>query len=107
MIYVMIHVHITGQSPSLSDPRTYCTRCVALPSVVSTLRALFMASKQTATDLCARLGAQRFEELQLMKYAWKQSVIDFAECNSAPVKICLTEYEDLFTADKELQEFYN
>ena len=68
---------------------------------------LFSASKQTATDLRARLGAQRFEELQLMKYAWKKSVVDFAECNSAPVEICLTEYEDLFTADKELQEFYN
>ena len=68
---------------------------------------LFSASKQTATDLCAWLGAQWFEELQLMKYAWKQSVIDFAECNSALVEICLMEYEDLFTVDKELQEFYN
>lgn len=67
---------------------------------------LFLASKQTATDLHSQLGAQQFEELQLMKCAWKQSIIDFAECNSAPVEVCLMEYEDLLTADKELQEFY-
>ena len=68
---------------------------------------LFSASKQTATDLRSKLGAQRFEELQLMKYAWKHNIVDFAACNTAPVDINLKEYEDLAIADKELEEFYD
>jgi hypothetical protein len=68
---------------------------------------LFSASKQTATDLRSKLGAQRFEELQLMKYAWKRSVVDFAACNTAPVDIYLKEYEDLADAEKDLEEFYD
>ena len=68
---------------------------------------LFSASKQTATDLRSKLGAQRFEELQLMKYAWKHNIVDFAACNTAPVDINLKEYEDLAIADKDLEEFYD
>ncbi|KAF8701673.1 hypothetical protein AX14_000341 [Amanita brunnescens Koide BX004] len=70
-------------------------------------KRLFLASKQTATDLHLKLGAQRFEELQLMKYAWKHNIVDFTACNTAPVDINLKEYEDLAIADKDLEEFYD
>jgi hypothetical protein len=66
---------------------------------------LFSASKQVATDRCARLGAQRFEELQLMKFAWRQGIVDTAAWNSSEnceiEQVDVEEYKDLFVADVE------
>lgn len=63
---------------------------------------LFSASKQVATDRRARLGAKRFEELQLMKFAWRHSVVDVAAWNSSEVEeVDVEEYKDLFIADVE------
>jgi hypothetical protein len=63
---------------------------------------LFSASKQVATDRHARLGAQRFEELQLMKFAWRQGVVDTAAWNSSEIEpVDVEEYKDLFVADVE------
>ncbi|KAM6502313.1 hypothetical protein JOM56_002290, partial [Amanita muscaria] len=42
---------------------------------------LFSGSKQTATDRRARLGSDRFEELELMKFSWKKNLIDIATWN--------------------------
>ena len=66
---------------------------------------LFSASKQVATDRRARLGAQKFEELQLMKFAWRQGIIDIAAWNSSEVEqVVVEEYKDLFVADVEQAE---
>jgi hypothetical protein len=63
---------------------------------------LFSASKQTATDRRARLGAQRFEELQLMKFAWRHGVINIAAWNSGEAEqVNVEEYRDLLVADVE------
>jgi hypothetical protein len=63
---------------------------------------LFSASKQVATDRRARLGAQRFEELQIMKFAWRQNVIDVAAWNSDEIEqVAVEEYKDLLIADVE------
>jgi hAT family C-terminal dimerisation region len=61
---------------------------------------LFSASKQVATDRRARLGAERFEELQLMKFAWRNSVVDTAAWNSGEVEQ-VEEYKDFLVADVE------
>ncbi|KIL56399.1 hypothetical protein M378DRAFT_188574 [Amanita muscaria Koide BX008] len=64
---------------------------------------LFSASKQVATDRRARLGQQRYEEIQLMKFAWKEDVVDLAAWNSVEVEeVRLQEYEDLLATDTEL-----
>ena len=62
---------------------------------------LFSASKQVATDRRARLGAKRFEELQLMKFAWRHAgVVDIAAWNSDQVEqVDVEEYKDLHLAD--------
>jgi hypothetical protein len=63
---------------------------------------LFSASKQVATDRHARLGGQRFEELQLMKFAWCHNIVDVAVWNSSEVEqVDLEEYKDFFIADGE------
>ncbi|EIW73844.1 hypothetical protein CONPUDRAFT_27963, partial [Coniophora puteana RWD-64-598 SS2] len=38
---------------------------------------LFSAAKEIATDKRARLSLVRFEQLQMLKHAWKPEVIDF------------------------------
>jgi hypothetical protein len=63
---------------------------------------LFSASKQVASDQRARLGAQKFEEIQLMKFAWRQDVVDIAAWNSSEVEqVDVEEYKDLLAADIE------
>ncbi|GLB37207.1 putative hAT family C-terminal dimerisation region [Lyophyllum shimeji] len=67
---------------------------------------LFSGSKQTATDRRARLGASRFEELQIMKSAWRGTIVDFADINSWEVEIVkadLDVYAALLDEDVALE----
>ena len=57
---------------------------------------LFSAAKEIADDRRARLGPKKFEELQVMKFAWRNNIPDLATWNSAFVE----EVDDL-----ELDEF--
>lgn len=69
---------------------------------------LFSASKQTADVRRASLGAKRFEELQVMKFAWQQNVTDLAAWNSAQVEeIELDEYSELMEAEELAAEWDN
>ena len=66
---------------------------------------LFSASKQTADDLRARLGASRFEELQLMKFAWCRNITNLAAWNLGLVeKIDLSLYCDMLAVDEAKDE---
>lgn len=78
-----------------------------LPSQASSVPCehLFSSSKQVATDRRASLGGQRFEELQLMKFAWRHRVVDVAAWNSSEIEqVDLEEYKDFLTADVEQDE---
>lgn len=67
---------------------------------------LFSASKQTAEDRRSRLGAARFEELQVMKFAWRNTINDLAAWNSAEIEeVDLGCYADILEADALLAEF--
>jgi hypothetical protein len=46
------------------------------------------------------LGAKRFEELQLMKFAWRQTISDNAAWNSGLVEeVDMDAYKDLLAGD--------
>jgi hypothetical protein len=61
---------------------------------------LFSASKQTAVDRRASLGAKRFEELQIMKSTWRKNISDLAAWNSAQVEeVELEEYSEMLEAE--------
>lgn len=65
---------------------------------------LFSSSKQVATDRRARLGSERFEEILIMRSAWRGSVTDWASVNSNDVEeIDLVEYGELLEADAKAQ----
>lgn len=74
-----------------------------LPAQASSVpcERLFSSSKQVADDRRARLGAKRFEELQLMKFAWRQNITDLVAWNSGIVEeVDLDLYQDMLMADK-------
>lgn len=69
---------------------------------------LFSSGGEIATKRRAQLGAARFEELQVMKFAWRDKVEDLASWNSSQVEEVdngTKEYEDLLAADMEQGEW--
>ena len=52
----------------------------------------------------AQLGAMRFEELQVMKFAWRNTISDLAAWNSSQVEEIddeMGKYQDILVADGE------
>src|SRR5713101_6115056 len=54
-----------------------------LPSQASSVpcECLFSASKQTAVDRRAHLRHEKFEQLQILKFTWREDVSDLAALN--------------------------
>ena len=76
-----------------------------LPAQASSVpcERLFSAGKEIATACRSQLGSERFEELQMMKFAWQDSIADMAAWNSAQVEeVDLEEYVDMLRADVQL-----
>jgi hypothetical protein len=67
---------------------------------------LFSASKQTADLRRSSLGSKRFEELQIMKFAWRKKILDNAEQNWARVEeVQLGEYSEFLEVDETSAEW--
>lgn len=66
---------------------------------------MFSSSKLTATDRRARLKAEVFEQLQVVKAAWREQIIDLAKLNSEEMEEVTDEFEELFFADEELRRW--
>lgn len=65
---------------------------------------VFSAAKLIAADRRARLGAETFEQLQILKHVWRPELVDYAKMNSEEVDhVMLREVEDLLAAEVELQ----
>jgi hypothetical protein len=63
---------------------------------------LFSAGKEIAVSRRVQLGADRFEQLQMLKFAWRKGLVDHAAWNSNQVEeFDLDEYKELLTADIE------
>jgi hypothetical protein len=78
-----------------------------LPSQASSVpcERVFSSSKLTATDRRARLKAEVFEQLQIVKGAWRAQIINLAQQNSEEPEEVIDEFEDLFHADEELRQW--
>ena len=75
----------------------------SLPSLVSSL----WAGGEVATKRRAQLGAARFEELQMMKFAWRNNIRSLAALNSLQVEEVdeIREYENMLVADRDFEEW--
>jgi hypothetical protein len=52
------------------------------------------------------LGVERFEELQIMKFAWRTNITDIAAWNSRKIEeVDLDEYQEMLMADIWSDEF--
>jgi hypothetical protein len=81
-----------------------------LPCLASSVpcERLFSAGGEVATKRRAQLGAARFEELQMMKFAWRNNIGDLAAWNSGQVEEIdneMREYEDMLVADRDFEEW--
>ena len=77
-----------------------------LPSQASSVPCehVFSGSKLTATDHRARLKAEIFEQLQVLKGVLRSQVVNFAELSSREMVMVMDEFEDIFLADEEVKE---
>jgi hypothetical protein len=94
-----------------------CIALDVLPTQASSVpcERLFSSGKLIADDHRARLGAEKFEQLQIMKFAWKNNITDLASWNSGIVEeIDMHEFKGHLAADeweyeyaKDADEFIN
>ena len=77
---------------------------LACPASSVPCERLFSGGGEIAAKHRAQLGAARFEELQVMKFAWRNNIGDLAAWNSSRVEEIddgIKEYQDLLAADGE------
>ena len=61
---------------------------------------IYSAAKEVADDRRSRLGLKTFEELQVMKFAWRNNILDLAAWNSGFVEgVDLDEFCELLWAN--------
>jgi hypothetical protein len=61
---------------------------------------LFSARKQTAVNRHAHLGTEKFEQLQVLKFAWRANIPDLSVCDEEVVNnVYPTEYDALHYQD--------
>jgi hypothetical protein len=56
----------------------------------------------------AQLRATRFEELQMMKFAWRKDIDDIAALNSSQIEEIedeIMQYKDMLVADQDLNHW--
>ena len=61
---------------------------------------LFSSAKLTAVDCQLRLGAEHFEDMQIMKWAWLPVIIDMAVLNSEEEDVIFLEIKELYDKDR-------
>ena len=61
-----------------------------------------MGSKQVAVNRRTSLGNEQFEELRVMKAAWKDNLLDLVAWNSVEVEeIQMITFEEMLVEDEE------
>ena len=77
----------------------------AIPATSVPCERLFSAGGEIATDRRSRLGSDKFEQLQVLRHAWRDRIVDQANQNSASVdEVNMEEFRELFQQDEELAE---
>lgn len=76
-----------------------------LPTPASSVpcERLFSAAKEIADDRRSRLGSKKFEELQVMKFAWHNNIPNLAAWNSNEVEEIDTTDFTYFLSDDNWQ----
>jgi hypothetical protein len=109
LLYFLSPHHGTCQDNGHCYPTLRRVALDFLPCQASSVpcERLFSGGGEIATKRRARLGAEHFEELQMMKFVWRNNIGDLVAWNSAQVEEVdeLKEYEDLLMGDEELGDW--
>ena len=80
----------------------------AIPATSIPCEQLFSIGAEIATDCHSHLGADRFEQLQILKHAWRDNIVNSAHLNSTMTEEeCLDEFREFLKWDIELVEWDN
>lgn len=80
----------------------------AIPASSVPCEQLFSGGAETATNKRSRLGAECFEQLQMLKFLWRKSLVNSAQANSGIVEeVLLNEYKDLLLVDEDMADWEN
>ena len=80
----------------------------AIPASSVSCERHFSGGAETATNKRSRLGAERFKQLQILKFSWRKSLINSAQANSGIVEeVLLNEYKDLLLVDEDMADWEN
>jgi hypothetical protein len=66
---------------------------------------VFSAAKLIATDHHARLSPAIFEELQVLKFAWHDSLLDWAALNAEEIEEINEVFACCLVEDDEMKEW--
>jgi L-cysteine desulfidase len=78
----------------------------AIPASSVPCERLFSAGAEIATDRRSRLGSDKFEQLQVLKHAWRDSIVDMATANSSIIEqVKLQEFVELMLVDNAMVEW--
>ena len=67
---------------------------------------LFSAGKEIAVARRTQLGPELFEQLQMLKFAWKETLVDHAAWNSGYMEVFdLDEFKEMLAADVDAGEW--
>ena len=78
----------------------------AIPATSVPCECLFSAGAEVTTDHCSRLGADKFEQLQMLKHTWHGNIVDTAHLNSSITEEeYLDDFWELLKRDVELVEW--
>ncbi|RDB24635.1 hypothetical protein Hypma_008183 [Hypsizygus marmoreus] len=75
-----------GPCPTISNSRSYCVGRPSWQASSVPCERLFSASKQMAIEQHTCLGSKIFEQLQIMKFAWRGGITDLAAWNLSQVE---------------------
>ena len=77
-----------------------------IPATSVPCEHLFSAGAEVATNRQSRLGADKFEQLQMLKHTWRDNVVDTACLNSSTMEEeYLDGFQELLKRDVELVEW--
>ena len=108
VIIFFVQISRLEQEHARLYPTLACVALDILPSQASSVptEQLFSGGKVTVDDKRARLGCEKFEEIELMKFSWRKGLDDLAGNNTNAIEeVELVPFRDHLRADEDADKW--
>ena len=106
LIVQLVQKHVDIYPTLARIAKDVCT----VPATSVPCEHLFSGGSEIATDQRSRLGADKFEHLQVLKHAWRSNIKDHATTNSVAVEsididpeLQLEQFKELLIHENEVE----